>query len=169
MPWDSTTIMVGTLSGTMITGSQAVAGGPDESAVQPRWLGDKLIFASDRTNWWNLYAWSGQDGLQALCTTEAEFCLPQWSLGSRPYAIIDDDHLLCTLNRGGERSIEVLRISDGALRAIAAPDVAAASVDVGGECARRVAQLPRPTGGGCALRPRERHLVHGEIRDRDDH
>ena len=108
----------------------------------PAGSSDKLIFASDRTNWWNLYVWSGQDGLQALCTTEAEFCLPQWSLGSRPYAIIDDDHLLCTLNRSGERSIEVLRISDGALRAIAAPDVAAASVDVGGECAAALLSYP---------------------------
>ena len=142
MPWDSTTIMVGELSGTMITSSQAIAGGPDESAMQPRWLGDKLIFASDRTNWWNLYVWSGQDGLQALCTIQAEFCLPQWSLGSRPYAIIDDDHLLCTLNRSGERSIEILRISDGALRAIAAADVAAASVDVGGECAAALLSYP---------------------------
>jgi dipeptidyl aminopeptidase/acylaminoacyl peptidase len=142
MPWDSTTIMVGTLGGTMITSSQAIAGGPDESAVQPRWLGNKLIFASDRANWWNLYVWSEADGLQALCTTEAEFCLPQWSLGSRPYAIIDDDHLLCTLNRSGERSIEVLRISDGALRAIAAPDVAAAAVDVGGECAAALLSYP---------------------------
>ena len=53
MPWDSTTIMVGSLSGRTVEGSQSVAGGPSESAVQPRWLGEKLIFISDRTNWWN--------------------------------------------------------------------------------------------------------------------
>ena len=88
MPWDSTAIMVGTLNGTTVVNSQSVAGGPSESAVHPRWLGDKLIFVSDRTNWWNLYLWS-EDGVRALCTTEAEFCGPQWVLGQRPYAIID--------------------------------------------------------------------------------
>ena len=41
MPWDSTTIMVGSLSGTTVVGSQSVAGGPSESAVHPRWLGDE--------------------------------------------------------------------------------------------------------------------------------
>ena len=40
--------------------------------MQPRWLGDKLIFVSDRTNWWNLYL-LGEDGGRPLCTTEAEF------------------------------------------------------------------------------------------------
>jgi dipeptidyl aminopeptidase/acylaminoacyl peptidase len=131
MPWDSTTIMIGSLSGAMITDSQAVAGGPSESAVQPRWLGDKLIFVSDRTNWWNLYLWS--DGqAQPLCETDAEFCPPQWVLGQRPYAIIDDDHLLCAINRSGLQSIEIVKISDGTLRPIAPAGISASSVDVGG-------------------------------------
>ena len=58
----------------MIIDSQPIAGGLEESAVQPRWLNDKLIFASDRTNWWNLYLWS-ENGVQPLCPTDAEFCL----------------------------------------------------------------------------------------------
>ena len=94
---------------TVVVNSQSVAGGPSESAVHPRWLGDKLIFVSDRTNWWNLYLWS-EDGVRPLCTTEAEFCGPQWVLGQRPYAIIDHDHLLCSINRSGEQSIAVLGI-----------------------------------------------------------
>jgi dipeptidyl aminopeptidase/acylaminoacyl peptidase len=129
MPWDSTTIMVGTLNGRVITESKAIAGGPEESAVQPRWVDDKLIFASDRSNWWNLYLWS-EAGAQPLCATDAEFCLAQWTLGQRSYAIIDDDHLLCTPNRSGERSIEILTISDGTLRPIADLGTTASCVDV---------------------------------------
>ena len=141
MPWDSTTIMIGFLSGSVITNSQAVAGGRSESAVQPRWLDEELIFVSDRTNWWNLYLWS--DGrVQALCETDAEFCPAQWVLGQRPYAIIDSDHLLCTLNRSGEQSIEVLRISDGTLRPAAAPGIAASSLDVGGRSAAAMLSFP---------------------------
>jgi dipeptidyl aminopeptidase/acylaminoacyl peptidase len=141
MPWDSTTIMIGSLSGRVISNSQAVAGGTVESALQPRWLGEKLIFASDRTNWWNLYLWT--DGqVQPLHQTEAEFCAPQWTLGQRPYAIIDDDHLLCTVNRSGEQSIEVLQISSGTLRSTAGPGVTTTSLDVGGRCAAAVLSFP---------------------------
>ena len=141
MPWDSTTIMVGALSGTTIMNSQPVAGGPSESALQPRWLGDKLIFVSDRTNWWNLYLWN-EDGVRPLCATEAEFCEPQWVLGQRPYAIIDDDHLLCSINRSGEQCIAVLRISDGRLQQLAPSGTAATSLDVGGRSAAAVLNYP---------------------------
>ena len=134
MPWDSTTIMVGSLSGRTVEGSQSVAGGPSESAVQPRWLGEKLIFISDRTNWWNPYLWS-EDDVRPLCVTEAEFCAPQWTLGQRPYAIIDDDHLLCSINRSGEQGIAMLRISDGSLHPAASSGTAATSLDVGGPAA----------------------------------
>ena len=141
MPWDSTTIMIGSLSSRVITDNQAIAGGTGESALQPRWLGEKLIFASDRTNWWNLYLWS--DGqVEPLHETEAEFCAPQWTLGQRPYAIIDDDHLLCTVNRSGEQSIAVLQISSGTLRSTASPGVATTSLDVGGRCAAAVLSFP---------------------------
>jgi dipeptidyl aminopeptidase/acylaminoacyl peptidase len=141
MPWDSTTIMVGALSGTTIMNSQAVAGGPLESALQPRWLGEKLIFVSDRTNWWNLYLWNEGD-VRPLCATEAEFCEPQWVLGQRPYAIIDDDHLLCSINGSGEESIAVLRVSDGTLEQMAPGGTAAASLDAGGRTAAAVLDYP---------------------------
>ena len=141
MPWDSTAIMVGALSGKTIMNSQPVAGGPLESALQPRWLGEKLIFVSDRTNWWNLYLWN-QDDLRPLCATEAEFCEPQWMLGQRPYAIIDDDHLLCSVNRSGEESIAVLTISDGGLKRIASSGTAARSLDAEGGNAAAILNYP---------------------------
>jgi dipeptidyl aminopeptidase/acylaminoacyl peptidase len=141
MPWDSTTIMVGTLDGTMITDNQVITGGSSESAVQPRWLDDKLIFASDRSNWWNLYLWS-EDGVQPLCVTDAEFCPPQWTFGQRSYAIIDNDHLLATLNRSGEQSIEILTISDGTLSPLADLGTTATSLDVGGRHAAALLNYP---------------------------
>jgi dipeptidyl aminopeptidase/acylaminoacyl peptidase len=141
MPWDSTTIMVGSLSGWTIMNSQPVAGGPAESALQPRWLGDKLIFVSDRTNWWNLYLWE-EDSARPLCATEAEFCEPQWFLGERPYALIDDDHLLCSINRSGEQGIAVLRISDGKLQQVASSGTAATSLDVSGRNTAAVLNSP---------------------------
>jgi dipeptidyl aminopeptidase/acylaminoacyl peptidase len=141
MPWDSTMIMIGSLRRHLITDRQVIAGGPAESAVQPRWLGERLIFISDRTNWWNIYQWT-EDQVQPICETDAEFCSAQWTLGQRPYTIIDDDHLLCSLNRSGVQSIELLTISDGTLHAVAASGVAASSLDVGGRSAAAVLNFP---------------------------
>ena len=81
-----------------------MAGGPGESAVQPRWLGEELIFLSDRTDWWNLYRVERRLDPGRCTQTDAEFAFPQWTLGQTPYAVLDDDHLLCTVNRGGEQS-----------------------------------------------------------------
>jgi dipeptidyl aminopeptidase/acylaminoacyl peptidase len=141
MPWDATTIMVGRLSGSGIVNSQTVAGGPGESAVQPRWLGEKLIFVSDRTNWWNLYLWN-DGGARPLCAIEAEFCGPQWTLGQRPYAIINDDHLLCSINRSGEQSVAIVRISDGLMHQVSPSGTAATSLDVEGRCAVAILSYP---------------------------
>ena len=49
---------MGTLADGRLCDVSEVAGGPGESAVAPRWLGEELIFVSDRTDWWNLYLWS---------------------------------------------------------------------------------------------------------------
>ena len=45
MPWDAAVIMVGNLAGSAVQDAVVVAGGADESAVQPRWNADNLIFA----------------------------------------------------------------------------------------------------------------------------
>ena len=126
----------------MIIDSRTIAGGLDESAVQPRWLNDKLIFASDRTNWWNLYLWSEKRRTSRCARPMRSSARHSGPLGQRAYAIIDDDHLLCTLNRCGKQSIEVLTISDGTLRPIADPGTAATSVDVGAGHAAALLNYP---------------------------
>ena len=115
MPWDASTVMVGTLGpGRRDRDEVAVAGGPGESAMQPRWLGDRLVLLSDRTGWWNLYRADG-DQLRPLHPEDAEFGGPQWTLGQSPYAVLDDDHLFCTVNRSGRQSLAILTVSTGEL------------------------------------------------------
>ena len=78
----------------------------------PRWLGDKLTLARSYELVEPLYLWS-EDGAQVPCTTSTWF---RDRSGHRawPDAIIDHDHLLCSINlRRGEQSIAVLGISDG--------------------------------------------------------
>ena len=127
MPWDSSQVMVGSFSASAVTGVTAVAGGPGESAMQPRWLGDRLILLSDRTGWWNLYRWDDID-LFPLRRDDAEFAFPQWTLGQDPYAVLDPDHLVCTVCRSGPQSVAVLTISTGDLVEVTQSRVGAVSL-----------------------------------------
>ena len=141
LPWDSTMIKVGTLTEGRVTDVSEVAGGPGESAVVPRWLGEELIFVSDRTDWWNLYRW--KDGsIEALHATDAEFCLPQWQLGQTPYTVLDHDQLLCSLNRGGEQSLAVLQVSSGDLTPVPGSQVAVYSLAGGSGVAAAILGHP---------------------------
>jgi len=124
MPWDSTRLMIAELPDDVTTLAaplehRLVAGREGESVAVPRWLPDgSLIFVSDRTDWWNLYRYDG-GRVSPLHPMEAEFAPPQWSLGSRPYAVIDDDHLVCTWNAGNREHLGVLTLSSGGLRELA--------------------------------------------------
>ena len=139
MPWDSTLIKVARLEGSQIGAVQDIAGGEGESAIQPRWTSrGELIFVSDRSNWWNLYAWSEDSGVRALHPAEAEFAGPQWRLGQNPYAVIDDDHLLCTWTRNGAAAIGRLTVSSGELTCVAKPGVGTGSLSVDGHRAAAV-------------------------------
>jgi dipeptidyl aminopeptidase/acylaminoacyl peptidase len=153
MPWDATSLRVGRLQddvsqGWVVTEEESVAGGSEESAVQPRWLPDgTLVFVSDRTDWWNLYAWSPADGrVEPLCPTEAEFAEPQWMLGATAYAVVDDDRLLCTLNRSGLESVALLQRSTGKLTALTEDGTGTSDVAIGAAGAAVVLNYPdRPT------------------------
>jgi dipeptidyl aminopeptidase/acylaminoacyl peptidase len=102
MPWDGTELWV---AGVDATGSlvdpRLVAGGRDESVVDPAWTPDgTLHFVSDRTGWWNLYR-AGADGVRALCPADAEFARPPWVLGLSHHCILEDGTVLCTFSRSG--------------------------------------------------------------------
>ncbi len=145
MPWDSTTIMVGNLVDGRVHDPQRVAGGPDESAIQPRWWDDRLLLLSDRTNWWNLYAWSGQ-ALRPLHPAEAEFGFAQWNLGMTPYAVAGTDQLVCTVNENGRQHVALLTVSTGVLVRLTEPGHAASSLAAGsGKVAAVMGHPERPT------------------------
>ena len=58
MPWDGTELWIGELGalGGAHDEAQLVAGGVDESVIDPQWSpGGVLHYCSDRTGWWNLY------------------------------------------------------------------------------------------------------------------
>ncbi|MEU3894948.1 prolyl oligopeptidase family serine peptidase [Streptomyces sp. NPDC045251] len=97
MPWDGTELIVADIGpdGTF-QDARTVAGGPEESIAQVDWAPDgTLLYASDRTGWWNLY----RDG-QPLCAREEEFGGPLWKLGQRWFAPLDSGLIAVVHGRG---------------------------------------------------------------------
>jgi dipeptidyl aminopeptidase/acylaminoacyl peptidase len=161
MPWDATTLAVGTLTGDAASGwavadVAAVAGGPAVSAVHPRWTpGGTLVFVDDRSGWWNLYAWSGGPGEdRPLHPAEAEFCEPGWVLGQTPYVVVDDEQLVCTLNRSGIQSVALLSTTTGELAPLTPEGTTATELAVGrGRVAAVLRHPDRPAGLAVASLP----------------
>jgi dipeptidyl aminopeptidase/acylaminoacyl peptidase len=104
MPWDGTELVV---DGTI------VAGGAEESVVDPQWGPDgRLYYLSDRTGWWNLYA--GGDRLTML--EGAEIGFPAWVFGMSRYVVLDDGRIVAVVTRDAVDDLCVLE--GGELRSL---------------------------------------------------
>ncbi|MBV9171055.1 MAG: S9 family peptidase, partial [Chloroflexi bacterium] len=121
MPWDGTELWLGDLAAdSSVSNTRRVAGGPEESIFQPEWSPNGLLhFVSDRTGWWNLYAW--QNGrIDALAPMEAEFGVPQWVFGLSTYTFLRDGRIICLYSKDGFDHLAVLE-SGGSLRDLSVP------------------------------------------------
>ena len=102
MPWDGATLWVADLAADGKLGEVLkVAGGAGEAAFQPEWRPDgSLVFALDRTGWWNLHVWDGET-VSILIERDAEFGLPQWNFGMRTYDVLPSGDILCAYSQNG--------------------------------------------------------------------
>ena len=117
MPWDGCELHVAELAEDgSISGVEHVAGEDGvESIWQPEWspAGD-LVFASDRSGWWNLERI--RDGERTpLHEREAEFGYPAWSFGTSSYDFLDDGRILCGYDSEGFTTFAMLDPETGAL------------------------------------------------------
>ncbi|MFF7647496.1 LpqB family beta-propeller domain-containing protein [Streptomyces canus] len=116
MPWDGTELIVAEVLGGTLQEPRTVAGGPEESIAQADWAPDgRLLYASDRTGWWNLY----RDGEQ-LCPREEEFGGALWKLGHRWFAPLDSG-LIAVVHGTGSTALGILDPETGELVDAAGP------------------------------------------------
>lgn len=122
MPWDATRLLVAGVDGNGSLGeTSCVAGGVDESVLQPLWRNDdELLFVSDRSNWWNLYAANDGD-VRELLPMQAEFAVPHWVFNMRTFGLRDPDTLACAFTRNGVWSLGELDLPSGRWREIDLP------------------------------------------------
>jgi len=122
MPWNGTTLYLAEIdaSGAPV-GERIVAGGVDESVFQPEWSpdGDEIVFVSDRTGWWNLYAHNvAAAATRPLCPMAAEFGMPQWNLDMSTYAFADARRIVCAYTTAGLGQLATLDLATGTLLAL---------------------------------------------------
>ena len=102
MPWDGTELWVAELDTAGSVGrTQLIAGGLNESIVQPEWSPNGVLyFVSDRTGWWNLYRWR-DNRVEPLHDAPAEFGRPHWTFGRHTYAFASREQIVCAFNTRG--------------------------------------------------------------------
>ena len=105
MPWDATLLYLARLNASRRSIEQAgiIAGGNGESITEPCWGDTRLFFLSDANGWWNLWCFDDARGSHCLYESETEFGAPGWLLGSRTYAVVNDDLIIAKrANKGAE-------------------------------------------------------------------
>ncbi|HEY0837439.1 MAG TPA: S9 family peptidase [Azospirillum sp.] len=122
MPWDGTELWVADLAPDGLPAAPVrVAGGPEESVVQPVWLPDgRLVYVSDRGGWWNLYVWDGAAS-RAVLPMEAEFARPMWVFGEADVVALDARTLACAYTRDGLWFLGLVDVDDGRLTPVELP------------------------------------------------
>ncbi|HSS61968.1 MAG TPA: prolyl oligopeptidase family serine peptidase [Candidatus Limnocylindrales bacterium] len=119
MPWDSSEVWIGELDRDgHVRSSRKIAGGPNESVLQPEWSpAGELYFLSDRNDWWNIYRARGE-GDEPVCRRSAEFGAPQWVFGMRFYAFNGPDEIVCLFNEKSGTKMGRIDLDSGRLTSI---------------------------------------------------
>lgn len=128
MPWQGTQLWLAEIDGGgQLQNLRCVAGSESESICQPEFSpGGDLVFASDRSGWWNLYKLAENGSSLALHPKAAEFASPHWVFGEWMYGFLRSGEIVCSFIEEGDSKLAVL--SPGAqadaawnLREIATP------------------------------------------------
>jgi len=117
MPWDGCELYVATLGSNGELGDLEHLAGTDgeESIWEPEWSPDgDLVFASDRSGWWNLER--VRNGARTtLHPADAEFGYPAWIFGARSFAFLGDGRIVCGFEDAGFTRFGVLDAQSGEL------------------------------------------------------
>ncbi|MEU9986729.1 prolyl oligopeptidase family serine peptidase [Streptomyces sp. NPDC048045] len=166
MPWDGTELLVGDIGDDgLLHLVTTAAGGPREAVAQAEWSADgRLLYASDRSGWWNLY----RDGTP-LCPREEEFAGPLWKLGLRWFAPLASG-LIAVVHGRGPAVLGILDPESGEVvdaagpwtefaPALAAHGSRVVAVGAGPRTAYEVVELDTRSGRARAIGARHRDPV----------
>ena len=110
MPWDGNHLISGSFNpaDASVSTKAELAGGQDESIVQPTWSKDgTLHFVTDRTGWWNIHAWRGGAPVNLL-DERSDHGRPDWQFAFTSYAHLPDGSI--AVGKGGVTSGAVVLV-----------------------------------------------------------
>ncbi len=114
MPWDGTELWSATFkSDGSIAFETQIAGGTEESIIQPEWSpGGLLHFISDCSGWWNLHSW--RDGAAVnLLDEQFDAGGPSWAFRFATYCFRDDGSSLIRKSDGASGALVHVGASGG--------------------------------------------------------
>jgi dipeptidyl aminopeptidase/acylaminoacyl peptidase len=122
MPWDGADLWVADLGPDGRLGpARHVAGGPQESVVQPEWSAEGILhFVSDRSGWWNLYR-ERRGQVEPLLAMAAEFADAPWEFDYSNYAFVDNGRIACRYRHNGRDRLALLDPDSGWLEDLPLP------------------------------------------------
>ena len=113
MPWDGTQLLRAELDGDRLANVTLIAGGAQESILQPTWLADdRVLYLSDAGGYWNLYRLDAT-GSRAVLEETAEYAGPPWQFGNRDYVVLDDRYVAARRHSQGEQSLVLIDMDSG--------------------------------------------------------
>lgn len=124
MPWDSSSLWLANLGSDGIpTNIRQIAGGINESVMQPEWAADNsLFFISDKSGWWNIYCLPpGLLEPDCLCPCKSEFGSPLWNFAQSSYAVINKEQLLVSFTSEGIWKLGIIDLKEPSLTEIPCP------------------------------------------------
>jgi dipeptidyl aminopeptidase/acylaminoacyl peptidase len=122
MPWESSQVILAVLNAMgAIASQQHIAGGPSESAIEPRFSpAGGLWFLSDRSGFWNLYRWHGER-VVAVLDDAAEYGRPPWVLGGAQFAVLETGQAVAIRDVDGISSLVMIDAITGASTTLPVP------------------------------------------------
>lgn len=118
MPWDECNLTVSLWSSTDGLTEARKIGEATESIPQFIWIdAEEIVFASDKNNFWNLYR-SDLKNISLICSKEADFAAPLWTLGKKSFEVFSwkgRKALLCTFCKKAVDCLAVVTMDDGQL------------------------------------------------------
>lgn len=121
MPWDGTELWTGDIEADgSVTGMVLVAGGKEESVINPEWSPDGVLhFLSDRSGFWNIYKWKGKS--RRLGSVNADVGRPQWGFRMSSYAFDDRGRIVFAFCKRGAWRLGLIDPSTGRVKEIRTP------------------------------------------------
>ena len=143
MPWDGCELWLSEIDEDGSIGpGELVAGGIDESIVQPAWSPDgELYFVSDRDGWWNIYRLK-DGGTEVVYPMEAEFGGPHWQFASTYYAFEAPTSIICIYFQNGMRQLARIDTAEKELETLETPYTDLHHIDVAGRYALFIGGSP---------------------------